>query len=234
MTDERPPDTASTEAETYRPGPDRATGAAGVAEAGVEAGSSASVGAGSGTYRQEHIDAIEARAREIAGAIHQRGAIPARCWRRAIAEALGERAVDPAWAEQMIARWQPSDSLPAPSGQAQTHAETIREMLRKGERDDQLLDGRDFSFTPWRKAYQALDALLADLARLERERDQWHADFDRISETLRATIADSVARAGRAREALDRIRRNAENNGDEFTRMLAVAALAVLEGGQDG
>lgn len=52
------------------------------------------------------LDRIEARARSIAGAIHKRGAIPARCWRQAIAETfLGEPLRDPEWAERVIERW---------------------------------------------------------------------------------------------------------------------------------
>lgn len=56
----------------------------------------------------EVVDAIEVRARQLAGGIHSRGAIPARFWKRAIAEALftrHERTLDPEWAEAMLKRW---------------------------------------------------------------------------------------------------------------------------------
>ena len=59
--------------------------------------------------KDERLDAIERRARDIAGAIHSRGAIPARCWRQAIAEEfLGEYRRDINWAERVIARWKRS------------------------------------------------------------------------------------------------------------------------------
>lgn len=52
------------------------------------------------------LDEIERRAREAAGGIHSRGAIPARYWRQAIAERfLGEPIRDPSWAERMLERW---------------------------------------------------------------------------------------------------------------------------------
>ena len=55
---------------------------------------------------QQALDMLEYRAREIAGANHSRGCIPARCWRQAIAETfLGEPIRDPEWAEKMIERW---------------------------------------------------------------------------------------------------------------------------------
>lgn len=46
-------------------------------------------------------------------------------------------------------------------------AKTVRERLQKGERDDELMAGRDYSFTPWRRAYMALDAIVARVAGLE-------------------------------------------------------------------
>lgn len=52
--------------------------------------------------------AIERRARELAGGIHARGAIPARFWRQAIAERFAaerQRKRDPEWAEATIKRW---------------------------------------------------------------------------------------------------------------------------------
>lgn len=55
---------------------------------------------------RSELDQLEARAREIAGAIHSRGAIPAKCWRQAVAERfLGEHVRDIGWAEKMIRRW---------------------------------------------------------------------------------------------------------------------------------
>jgi hypothetical protein len=57
--------------------------------------------------RDVALDQIEARARAIAGAVHKVGAIPARCWRQAIAERfLGERVTDQEWAKRMIERWE--------------------------------------------------------------------------------------------------------------------------------
>jgi hypothetical protein len=54
--------------------------------------------------REQTLDVIEARARKIGGGIHVHGAIPARCWRQAIAERfLGEPVRDPEWAERMVA-----------------------------------------------------------------------------------------------------------------------------------
>lgn len=54
---------------------------------------------------EQTLDTIEERARAIGGGIHVHGAIPARCWRQAIAERfLGEPIRDPEWAERMTAK----------------------------------------------------------------------------------------------------------------------------------
>jgi len=66
----------------------------------------ATVKKGQTVNNEATLNALEARAREIAGAIHSHGAIPAKCWHQAIAERfLNEPVRDLSWAERMIARW---------------------------------------------------------------------------------------------------------------------------------
>lgn len=53
--------------------------------------------------------------------------------------------------------------------------ETVMEALRRGERDAQLLDGRDFNANYWRNARRQLNMLRRDLEIAERERDSFAA-----------------------------------------------------------
>jgi hypothetical protein len=60
--------------------------------------------------------------------------------------------------------------------------ETVLEALRRGERDAQLLDGRDFDANYWRNARRQLANLRRELARLERENEAFRAVIDGGSE----------------------------------------------------
>jgi hypothetical protein len=51
----------------------------------------------------------------------------------------------------------------------QQDADTLRAMLERGQRDSELLDGRDFNEQPWDDAHAALSRLVAAAETTEQE-----------------------------------------------------------------
>lgn len=88
---------------------------------------------------------------------------------------------------------------------AQAAHKLIVDALQKGQRDDQLLDGRNFDNDFWMDAFAALDALLARVA----ERPEWREMYYAENQNWTAMYEEnrrSVARAERAEAEAERLR----------------------------